>query len=170
MKIGVIIVFHNNEANIDTEFFIEYLNKAKNLELCLVNNASRDNTFQLLKDIKSACETKVSLVDIKKFKSDSSAVRSGARFMFNQFDLNHIGYISTNLIFNKAYNLNDLIELISKDHNIILDYNIKVIEKKEIKQTLFQSVFSIMEYIEKIKKIKQIKMNYNNQIPDKLNS
>lgn len=156
MKLGVIIVFHNNEADIDTTFFIEYLNQAKNLELCLVNNASRDNTFQLLKDIKSACETTVSLVDIKKFKSDSSAVRSGARFMFNQFDLRHISYINTHEINNKAYALSSLIKAMSKNQNIILKYNISVIDKKEIKQTLFQSVFSIIEYLEKLKLNKNI--------------
>ncbi|PWH81998.1 family 2 glycosyl transferase [Algibacter marinivivus] len=159
MKIGVIIIFHNNENDIDTEFFIEYLNQANNLELCLVNNASRDNTFQLLKEIKADCSTTVSLVDIKKFKSDISAVRSGARFMFNQFDLNHIGYINTNEISNKPYTLSGLIKAMSKNQNIILEYNISVIEKKEIKQTLFQSVFSIIEYLEKLKINNQL-VNY----------
>ena len=150
MRIGVIIVFHNNEKDIDAGFFIEYLNQAKNLDLCLVNNASKDNTYKLLKEIKQACSKHVSLIDIKKFKSDTSAVRSGARFMFNQYDLNHIGYISTNLINSKYYSLNALIKAMSKNQNIILENNISVIEKKEIKQTLFQSVFSIMEYLEKI--------------------
>lgn len=151
MKIGVIIVFHNNEKDIDTDFFIEYLNQAKNIELCLVNNASRDNTYQLLKEIKESCETTISLVDIKKFKSDISAVRSGARFMFSQFDLQHIGYISTNLISSKRYSINSLIQSISKNQDIILEYNISIMKKNEIKQTLFQSVFSIIEYLEKLK-------------------
>jgi hypothetical protein len=151
MKIGVIIIFHNNEKDIDTEFFIEYLNQTKNLELCLVNNASRDNTYQLLKEIKESSETTVSLVDIKKFKSDISAVRSGSRFMFNQFDLQHIGYISTNLINSKSYSIKSLIKSMSKNQNIILEYNISIMKKKEIKQTLFQSVFSIIEYLEKLK-------------------
>lgn len=151
MKIGVIIVFHNNEKDIDTAFFIEYLNQAKNIELCLVNNASRDNTYQLLKEIKESCEATISLVDIKKFKSDISAVRSGARFMFSQFDLQHIGYISTNLISSKRYSINSLIQSISKNQDIILEYNISIMKKKEIKQTLFQSVFSIIEYLEKLK-------------------
>lgn len=151
MKIGIIIVFHNDEINIDTCFFIEHLNNAKNAEICLVNNASRDNTHNILKEIKELSLTKVSIVDIKKFKSDIAAVRSGARFMFNQFDLNHIGYVSTDLLNNKKYSINGLIKHISENQDVILNYNIKVIERKEIKQTLFQSVFSIIDYLEKLK-------------------
>ena len=161
MRIGIIIVFHNNEKDIDTEFFIKYLNQAENLDLCLVNNASRDNTYQLLNKIKDSCPAHVSLIDIKKFKSDNSAVRSGARFMFNQFDLNHIGYITANLINSKGYSINDLIIGIGKNQDIMLNYNIKVIEKKEVKQTLFQSVFSIMEYLEKINNIQIVNYNIN---------
>lgn len=151
MRIGIIIVFHNNEKDIDTTFFIEHLNQAKNLELCLVNNASKDNTYQLLKEIKESCLSNVYLVDVKKFKSDSSAVRSGARFMFNQLDLKHIGYFSTSLMNTKKYSINSLIRAISENQDIILKFNITVIEKKEMKQTLFQSVFSITEYLDKLK-------------------
>jgi hypothetical protein len=151
MRIGIIIVFHNDEKNIDTGFFIKHLKQAKNAELCLVNNASRDNTSQKLKEIKeSSSLANISIVDIKKFKSDISAVRSGARFMFNQFDLNHIGFISTNML-NKNNNIHRLVKAISKNQNDILNYNIKILEKKEMKQTMFQSVFSITEYLEKLK-------------------
>lgn len=151
MRIGIIIVFHNNEKDIDTTFFIEHLNQAKNLELCLVNNASKDNTYQLLKEIKESCLSNVYLVDVKKFKSDSSAVRSGARFMFNQLDLKHIGYFSASLMNTKKYSINSLIRAISENQDVILKFNITVIEKKEMKQTLFKSVFSITEYLDKLK-------------------
>lgn len=151
MRIGIIIVFHNDEKNIDTGFFIKHLKQAKNAELCLVNNASRDNTSQKLKEIKeSSSLTNISIVNIKKFKSNISAVRSGARFMFNQFDLNHIGFISTNML-NKNIDINRLVKAISKNQNDILNYNIKILEKKEMKQTMFQSVFSITECLEKLK-------------------
>ena len=149
MKIGIIIIFYNNEKDIDTQFFIEQLKQSTNLELCLVNNNSKDKTYQLLNEIKESC-LNVSVVNIKKFKSDESAVRAGARFMFNQFDLNHLGYVSTNLLNLKNHGLNGLIQAISENQDVILKYNIETLERQDIKLTLFQTLFSVIEYLTKI--------------------
>ncbi|MGB6267760.1 MAG: family 2 glycosyl transferase [Olleya sp.] len=114
MKIGIIIIFHNNEKDIDTNIFVQQLNQVKNIEFCLVNNASKDNTYTLLNDINEACAN-VSLVNINTFKSDVSAVRAGARYMFNKFNLKHIGYVTTNLLITKYDGLNGLIKAISQN-------------------------------------------------------
>jgi Flp pilus assembly secretin CpaC len=151
MKIGVIIVFHNNENDINTSFFIEQFKQTKNLQLCLVNNASTDKTYTILEDIKEMCETNVSVVDVKKFKSDQAAIKYGARFMFNQYNLNHVGYINVNKLNSQLLNINNLIEVISQNQDIIVKYNIEVLDKRELKQTLYQGLFSIIEYIEKLK-------------------
>ena len=151
MKTGIIVIFHNNEKDIDLRFFIQQINTTKNLKLCLVNNCSKDNTYKLLKEVKEACETKLSLVNIKKFKTDVSAVRAGARYMSNQFDLSHIGYVTSSSINTKYNGLNDLIKAVCENQQDILKYNIDFLEKQEIKLTLFQSLFSVIEYLKKIK-------------------
>lgn len=151
MKIGIIIIFHNNEQDIDTNIFIKQLKQAKNIQFCLVNNASKDNTLNKLSEIKETRMANISILDVKKFKSDVAAVRAGARYMTNKFNLNHLGYVSTNLINIKYQGLNVLIKLISENQKIILDYNINTIEKKEIKQTLFQSLFSIIDCLKNLK-------------------
>lgn len=150
MKIGIIIIFHNNEKDIDTNIFVQQLNQVKNIEFCLVNNASKDNTYTLLNDINEACAN-VSLVNINTFKSDVSAVRAGARYMFNKFNLKHIGYVTTNLLITKYDGLNGLIKAISQNQEVIVNYNIESLERKNIKLTLFKSLFSVIEYLKKIK-------------------
>ena len=150
MKTGIIIIFHNNEKEIDTSFFIEQIKQTKNLELCLVNNDSKDNTYQLLKEITEACNN-VSVVNIKKFKPDNSAVRSGARFMFNKFDLKHLGYVTTNLLNIRYHGLNGLIKAINENEEFILDYNQNSVKKHKMKQTLFQSLFSVIGYLKNLK-------------------
>jgi hypothetical protein len=151
MKIGIIIIFHNNEKNINRELFSEQINKTQNIKLCMVNNCSDDKTFQILKEIKEKCESKVSIVDIKKNVSESSAKRAGARYMFNQFELNHIGYINTNSIDFKKDDLYNLIKNICDNKKEILEYNIEILKEKEVKQTMFQSLFSVIEYLKNIK-------------------
>ncbi|MFS4482942.1 family 2 glycosyl transferase [Hyunsoonleella sp. 2307UL5-6] len=156
MKIGIIIIFHNNEKDINTHFFVEHLNEAKNLELCLVNNASRDKTYQILKDIRALCLNTITIVDIKKFKSDVFAIRSGARFMFNQFDLKHVGFVNANQLNNYMPCINNIITSITKHQDILVKYNSEVLEKKEMKQTLFKSIFSITESLEILKNDHQL--------------
>jgi len=150
MKIGIIIIFHNNEKDIDTNLFIKQLNQTSSIELCLVNNNSKDKTYEKLKNINKFCSN-VSIVNIKKFKSDVAAVRAGARFMFNNFNLNHLGYISTNLLNFNNKGLCLLIKAISENQSVILEYNIETLKRQEIKLTLFQSLFSVIEYLKKIK-------------------
>lgn len=149
MKIGVIIIFHNNERDINTKIFINQIKQTSNLELCLVNNASKDNTSQLLEDIKESCNN-VSTVNIKKFKSDMAAARAGARFMFNKFNLRHLGHVTTNLININNNGLNNLIKLITENQDQLVAYNIKTIENQEVKQTLFQSLFSVLDCLKKL--------------------
>ncbi|WP_179021758.1 glycosyltransferase [Winogradskyella forsetii] len=151
MKTGIIIVFHNNENEMDTTFFIEQISQTSNLEFCLVNNDSRDNTYELLRDVKEEC-TNVSIVNVRKFKSDMAAVKAGARFMFSEFDLKHLGYVSVSMLNIKEYGLNGLMELITENQNAISNFEIKKLKKK---QTLFQSLFSLLEYLKNIIKDNQ---------------
>ena len=150
MKTGIIIIFHNNEKEIDISFFINEIKQTKNLELCLVNNNSKDNTYNHLKQISEECNN-VSVVNIKKFKSDISAVKAGARFMSNNFNLNSLGYISTNLLKTNYKGLNSLIKAIKENQELINNYNIEVTKKQNIRLSLFHSLFSVIEYLKKLK-------------------
>ncbi len=147
MKLGIIIICYNNESDIDIKQCVKYLNKLDGIEICLVNNHSKDNTYEVLKEIKEYCNN-VSVVNIKKFKSDTSAVRAGARFMFNQFNLKHLGF--ANLNNNHKENLSILIKDI-KDHKTdILRYNLGILNETEIKLTMFQSLFPVIDFLIKI--------------------
>ena len=155
MKTGIIITFHNYEKEIDPSLFISSCNKSKNIEFCLVNNDSKDDTYLILKEIKEECNN-VSIVNIKKFKSDISAVKSGARYMINQYKLSHLGYINANLL-NKQYKgLNNVIVNISKYQEDMIKYDKKVLKNQNKKKTLFQRLFSVVDYLTKLQIEKQV--------------
>lgn len=149
MKTGIIIIFHNNEKQIDTDTFIKHLTHLKDIEFCLVDNASKDKTGLALQEINDFNLPNVSLLHIKNFKSDISAIRASKRFMANQTNFKHLGYISTNLLNIKTHGLNDLLEAISENHEVVVD-NIKAIETKSIKLSFYQSMFSVIEYLSKL--------------------
>jgi hypothetical protein len=44
MKTGIIIIFHDYEKKLDINYFISQINDSEDLEICLVNNYSKDNT------------------------------------------------------------------------------------------------------------------------------
>ena len=148
MKLGIIIICYNNENDIDIGHCVKYLNKVKDIEICLVNNNSKDNTYSVLKEIKEYCGH-VSIVDIKKFKSDNSAVKAGARFMSSQFNLKYLGFINTNVI-REYENLCLLIKAIGDNQVDISKYNQSDLNKKGIKLTMFQSLFHVMDYLAKV--------------------
>ena len=150
MKTGIIIVFHNSEKHIDKDLFIRCAEQLLNLKFCLVNNESKDETYNLLKEIKEECEN-VSVVNIKKFKSDISAVKAGARFMFNQSEFKHLGYVNMNLLDNKYQGLNYIIQAILEHQDSLIEYDQRVIEKYSRRTTLFQKLFSVIDYLTKLK-------------------
>jgi len=131
MKIGVIIICYNNEFNIDRDLCISYLKEVQNIEFCLVNNYSQDNTFEVLKELSETCKN-VSVVNINKYKSNSSAVRAGARFMCNEFNLKYLGFITENT-FGRYNDLSLVIKAVQENQLDVSNYNRLVLNTKEIK-------------------------------------
>ena len=147
MKIGIIIIFHNNEADIDTLFFINQIKASEHIEFCFVDNESKDATLPLLEDIKDACATNVSLIEIKRNISETAANRAGARYMFNEFNLKHIGFLNTTAVKDQGVELNALIESFCHHKDKIIDFNLHKIKTQEVKKTLFKRVFSVLDYL-----------------------
>ena len=155
MKLGIIMIFHDNEDTIDKHVFIKELNQTKNVEFCFVNNASSDKTYQCLKEIKEKCSS-VSLVDIKKHTIESIAVKAGARYLFNKFELNHIGYVFANALNMEQQNINELLKAINANKDFILEYDIKMIEKQKIKKSIMNRIFSVIDYLKVLRPNKQL--------------
>lgn len=145
MKIGIIIVFNHCETAIIKQKLIKSFNKVLHVEFCLVNNNGGRSIYESLTEITEYCKN-TNVVNIKKNKSDSSAVRAGARYMHNQFKLKYIGYI-TGLSSSELFEIIDNFATYQNDILTQIRY-----EKQEIpvRQTFFQSIFSVCNYIELI--------------------
>ncbi|WP_282084999.1 dolichyl-phosphate beta-glucosyltransferase [Aquimarina algiphila] len=97
MKTGIIIPCYNEEKRLNVVAFVNFVQKENNFHLCFVNDGSKDNTLEVLKDIQSYNSHKVSIIDMKKNSGKAAAVRAGARYLHSRGDMEFIGFIDADL-------------------------------------------------------------------------
>lgn len=97
MNSGVIIIFSNNEKEIN-DLNKEILLSINTNKVCFVNNASTDNTLNLLNNIKFESDNNISILDIKHDKGVKSALKSGARLLLSESEFDFIVYLQSNML------------------------------------------------------------------------
>ena len=68
MKIGIIITFCDNENDINRKLFSSLLSLYHAMPLCFVNNASKDNTLEVLKLLKEKHQSKYQLLILREIR------------------------------------------------------------------------------------------------------
>ena len=104
MKTSVIIIFKNNVS------FIKdlWIQKTESI-LCLINNASEDNTYEALLELSNKTTFKLHIIDIKKDQGLNKAIRAGIRYLENRFEITNTTTININETSNKT-KLNKLLK------------------------------------------------------------
>jgi glycosyltransferase involved in cell wall biosynthesis len=131
MKKGIVIVFSEDENRINKDE-LRNLSNTKNTELCLVNNGSKDNTLEVLNEVKDNLEsTSISIIDIKKNIRTIAAVKAGSRYLFSIADLSYIVYLKSNIL---SYFKNRQFEILKKIENEFVINFLKEANRKNIKK------------------------------------
>ncbi len=150
MKKGIVILFHDNASDVDKDYFTKKMDYAKNLQICLVDNNSKDETYQVLSEIAEDCEN-VSIVNVKKHKTDISAARAGVRFLSNKYNLSEIAYICYDLLPSNQRGLDEFFKLLIENQHSSLNPKFNYVENGKSKKTLFQSLFSLNGFVQNFK-------------------
>ena len=141
MNSGVIIIFSNNEKDIN-DLYKENLLAINANKVCFVNNASTDNTLNLLNNIKFESKNNISILDIKHDKGVKSALKSGARLLLSESEFDFIVYLQSNMLeylkVLKGYLIN--FEENKQDYNSL---------PTRSKRNVLNNVFSIDELLKK---------------------
>ncbi len=149
MKTALVIIFYDLEDQINKPLFLEIANDLRNIELCLVNNNSTDYTYYLLKDIKEDCKN-VSVINIKRKKSEANAVKAGARFMINEFDIKSIGYINANAIGGTFLTLDTLLRALRDHQDLLYEDQTYILKPYEKKHALMHKLYAITDRINEL--------------------
>ncbi len=134
MKKGIIIVFSDDENKIDEDQFPN-LFKQDDFKICLVNNGSKDNTLQKLKQIKDKAINIISILDVKKNKGIKAAIKSGVRYLINTEDF-------TSIVYFEFHKYKDFLNLENTVH-ILRNKKINISNRN-----ILQNVFSLEELTE----------------------
>ncbi len=145
MNVGLIVVINSFESEILKTYFITVIKELTDVKLCFVNNGSSEHVHELLTEIAEQSKNAF-VVSAKKKKSSNTAIRAGARFLVSQFNLKSIGFI----IAPNEFKLLDLLKTYSCNRDTIMIFNQKELEKRSIKQTFYQRLFSVNVILEKL--------------------
>lgn len=142
MKTGLIIVFNSFENFNLKSHFIDSINKIKDAKVCLVCANPNEEAFEGLAEIADQCEN-ANVINIKRNKSKTSSVRAGARFLSNKYNLKHLGFIAEL----SDLEILEVLKTYLKRQEKIVALNQEEQKNKAVKQTFFQSLFSVQEYL-----------------------
>lgn len=157
MKIGILIVFFNNEKDIDVNLINSLLTIDAQSQICLINNGSKDATLENLLELKEHLQS-LYVLDIKRNKGNEAAIKAGARFLINRFNLKQIGYINVEKK-NDFKSLNVMLQAVDKINERLISYNLQANTNKQMRRILLKNIFSIIEYVKRLENgFKNIKL------------
>jgi len=141
MKIGILIIFRNDESTIDVQKFINLFTEKKNISVCFVNNSSTDNTLELLKEIQEEISLPMSIIDVKKNRGHNAAIKAGIRYLTSTNDLPYILCLQKFTTKDIA-TLEKAFRIIQQEKEIVKDLFSKT------QHFAFKNVFSLQEILE----------------------
>lgn len=119
MKTGIIIPCYNEEKRLSQEAFISFITENEDYHLCFVNDGSTDKTLEVLYEMKEQAPNAISIVDVKKNSGKATAVRAGARFLFNKSYISNIGFMDADLS-TDFRDFKDLVQTLKRENKMVV--------------------------------------------------
>lgn len=125
---GIVIVFLNNEIDLEANSILELFRIHNDVKFCLINNGSDDQTLKMLNALMTEYPDRIRVLDIKKSKNFKAAVKAGIRCLECEYDLGKVGYID----YEDVSDINLFIQRLRSD--IIWETQFKQAVSKEIEK------------------------------------
>jgi CheY-like chemotaxis protein/glycosyltransferase involved in cell wall biosynthesis len=95
--VGVVIPCYNEEERLLSKEFTDFIDKHSGYHLCFVNDGSKDNTLEVLNNLRAGRENFITVYDCEKNGGKAEAVRLGMLHMAKHEDLDYIGFLDADL-------------------------------------------------------------------------
>ncbi len=154
--VGVVIPCYNEEERLMSNEFLSYINKNSGYHLCFVNDGSKDNTLQVLCELREGREDYITVYNCENNGGKAEAVRLGMLHMSEKKDLDYIGFLDADLSTDLA-DFDDLVKIIeTSDFKIVSGSRISRMGANITKESARKFVSLTINYI--IRKI--LAMNF----------
>lgn len=107
--IGVVIPCYNEAERLLSDEFKNFVHKNLGFHLCFVNDGSKDNTLEVLQELRKGNEDHISIYDCEKNGGKAEAVRLGMLHLANQSQFDYIGFLDADL----STNFDDFQDLVA---------------------------------------------------------
>lgn len=104
---SIVIPCYNEEKGISNGEYSNFLNDNPEVLICFVNDGSKDNTLQILHDLKEKYPNQIQILSLVKNSGKAEAVRAGIKHCNANFHHQFIGYLDADL----ATTLEEFIDL-----------------------------------------------------------
>jgi CheY-like chemotaxis protein len=111
--VGVVIPCYDEEERLLSTEFLDFVDKHSGYHLCFVNDGSKDNTLEVLNNLRKGRESFITVYDCEKNGGKAEAVRLGMLHMAKKEDLDYIGFLDADL----STDLADFDDLVSTIEN-----------------------------------------------------
>lgn len=96
-KVGVVIPCFNETGRINAAAFSNFLRANEFIDLCFVNDGSKDDTLTVLKDLQSINKERIFVIDLPRNVGKAEAVRTGILSMIDRSQYEFVGYFDADL-------------------------------------------------------------------------
>ena len=133
MRVCIVIPCYNEEKRLNVSELIDFI-KLNDIDFCLVNDGSTDNTIKLLNTVKDESNSKVEVLNLKSNAGKAEAVRTAFRDILGKNKYDFIGYFDADLS-TPLEEIHNLIQHFkTKDYYFIFGSRVKIIGKEIIRK------------------------------------
>ncbi|SIQ19902.1 glycosyltransferase [Maribacter ulvicola] len=96
-ELAIVIPCYNEAKRLKIERYKSFLNSYNKVLLCFVNDGSRDNTIEVIEQLKTNYPLQVHLMSLEENKGKAEAVRTGVLECLKGFYFKNIAYLDADL-------------------------------------------------------------------------